>query len=107
MMSTDTVFGFLPSSAPIHWVSLMTPNFQGSAHVSETPINVVKAKANTITLFKQNSFFIVYPPHLRFLKFCLKIRSAASEPRLERITSFLKTDMFDSGLIINGSFEAS
>jgi hypothetical protein len=46
----------------VHWVSPITPNFQGSAHVNETPINIVNTKANANTVLKQNSFFIVYPP---------------------------------------------
>jgi hypothetical protein len=42
----------------VHWVSLITPNFQGSAEVNETPINIVNAKANAITVLKQNILFI-------------------------------------------------
>jgi len=63
MIDAETAFGFCPAGSVgaavmVHCVSLITPNFQGSAHVDEAPINIVKAKTNVITVLKQNILFI-------------------------------------------------
>ncbi len=72
MMDTGTVYGFaLAGSLVVHWVSPITPNFQGSAHVNETPINIVDTKTNANSVLKHDIFFIICPLLSKFLNPCL------------------------------------
>ena len=72
-MSTEHVPGFLPSSDPIHWVSDITPNFQGAADANAGAINIVSARtsAQTFTLLKRNDFCITISSMINFVESCV------------------------------------
>ena len=57
-MTLTATFGFLPSGEFGHWVSDMTPNFQGSANAAVAPRNTANANVNTSIVFKRNNLFM-------------------------------------------------
>jgi hypothetical protein len=49
----------------------MTPNFQGLSNADAVPMNIPTAKANAITVLKQQSFLIWITSFYKFLNLCL------------------------------------